>query len=247
MHNVFVNCPPTGPIGNKIARCWGTTGSDPHNVPTPDQFAADYNLGGLSHVMDQYVGSTARNRYPLGLDVNVKYTYSGSTTANYQDVLNIVTSAATALGRNFAGYGDIYNLYFPAGVDVCTTSACVSGGTFCAFHASAEGTVQGYPVHLIFAALPYQNIPACKIAGGPNVVNDSMASVIGQEVSQMITDTDGDAWFNRTSTLLAAGSEIGEECQLAKFSRYPTVTVNGHPYKTQLEYSNAVRDCIDQP
>ncbi len=249
IHNVFVNCKGSGPTGNVIARCWGTVGTDPHSVPTPDQVAADFNASGYSHVTDQYVGSTATNRYPLGLDVNVSYAFPNKQ-ASITDVSNVLTAAVKALGTQYAGYGDLYLLYFPVGTDVCTASTCLSYGTICSYHLTADGVINGTPVHAIYAAIPYQDLPGCRVILGPNEVNDSMASAIGQQLGKMITDPDGDAWKNTTNKDLV-GYEIGDECLLAKFIRFPTVTLpataQGHPYKMQLLYSNAAASCVDQP
>jgi hypothetical protein len=245
IHNVFVNCVKSGPTNNKIPRCWGSSGKDPASVPLPDQFIIDQNASGYTHVIDQYVGTTASNRYPLSTDVLVSYSLPNKQAA-FTDIVAIVAKSATTLGSSYAGYGDMYVVYFPAGTDVCSQTQCFSQNAFCAFHSNAEGTIGGYPLHLVFAAIPYQDVPHCRVTGGPNELNDSMASMTAHEVAATITDPDGDAWFNQTDSLLA-GQEIGDECQLTPFSRYPTITLNGHQYKMQLEYSNAVSACINQP
>lgn len=249
IHNVFVNCPGSGPTGDVVARCWGTVGNDPHSVPTPDQFASDFAAGGPMHVTDQYVGSTASGRYTVGPDVNIRYSISNSQ-ASFQDVISILTTAVSTLGPQYAGYNDMYLLYFPVGIDVCTPSACVSGGTFCSFHSSADGTIKGMPVHVVFAAEPYQDIPNCRIILGPNEVNDSTASNIAHELAEMITNPDGDAWHNVADGLLA-GNEMADECDRTKFIRYPTLTLPkataGNKYKIQLLYSNSNLACVDAP
>lgn len=235
IHNVLINC------GN--GQCWGNVGS----AITPDQVVTDFGASTYGHTTDQYVGTTAANRYVLSSGVHVSYSLANNQ-ASFADVLNILDFAAKTLGVKDTGYGDIYLLHFPVGIDVCTTTQCVSGGAICSFHGTADGTINSTPVHLLFAAIPYQDIPGCKVINGPNELNDSEASAIVAELSETITDPDLDAWYNTTGlTLGAAAAELSDECTMVKHIRYPTVSLNGHAYKIPLLFSNASNLCVDQP
>ncbi len=235
IHNVLINC--------TKAPCWGTVGT----VATPDQFVRDFAASTYSHVLDQYVGSTASGRYTLSTGVSITYSLP-SNQASITDVGNILLTAATTLGTKYTGYNDIYVLHFPVGTDVCTATVCVSYGTICTFHGASDTMIKSTPVHLLYAAIPYQDIPGCKVITGPNEINDSTAQGIAKELSNVITNPDLTTWYNTTGLFLAAVSaEVSYECVLIKHLHYPTLTLNGNAYKIPLLYSNATGTCIDQP
>jgi hypothetical protein len=241
MHAFFINCAPT-------FNCWGDVGS----IPTPVQFLNDYNASTLAQVTNQYVNSSATNRYPQG-----NYYYYNN---NYKITNNLIQDAdilnflnALINGGAPTGLGHLYHIFIQAGIDVCSQ---VVGGchapdnrfkpAFCAFHNFA--TYNNGKNFILYSIEPYQDVAGCKITGGPNELNDSTAAALSHEMTEAITDPlagHNFGWVNNTSLSLR-GEEIGDECQMSNSSLYPTLTVNQHQYKIQMEYSNTYHDCAAQ-
>ena len=237
IHNVYVNCP--------AKNCWGMVGS----TPLPQQFETDYSTtaGKLGHVVDQYVGSTAANRYPNGTNWLVTATIT-NTVVNNTDIGNILTALHNA-GAPF-GLTHLYHIFFAAGIDVCqgySFSSCYAPDSrftysFCAFH--TYWTLNSQPI--VISEEPYQNVNGCKVTGGPNALNDSTASVLSHEQTEAITDPEPSTGWVNVNSLDLRGYEIGDECQEANFASYPTLTLGTHNYKIQLEYSNTYHACVAQ-
>jgi hypothetical protein len=242
-HNVYVNCP----AGN----CWGT--------PSPAAFLTNLGQSTLIHVVDQYTGSTANNRYTSGTAATLTYPpfslrgFSG--TLGDSDILSIVHSAAVALG---GGYQNIHHIFLPKGTDVCSGgfTQCYSPDRpstffFCAYHGSVTFSDVG---HVLYSVEPFQDVPGCQVApGSPNgSLIDSTASVLSHELIETITDPDGNAWWNHV-TLPLFGAEIGDECQAIilinnnGFGNDGVVSLNGTTYAVQAEYSNAHHGCAYVP
>jgi hypothetical protein len=235
-HNLYVDCTPG---------CWGT--------PGPQTFLANLGASDFIHLVDQYIGSTANNRYQVGSSGLVSYPIF--TALNDNDILNIVHASAIAL--NVGGYHNIFHVFLPQGVDVCSTgSGCYSPDnpnnfTFCAYHSSVTFKDIG---HILFTVEPYQNVLGCSVApGSPNgSLIDSTANNLSHELFETITDPDGTAWFQYFSLALL-GDEIADECQVIEFigqNAYfvsPPAVLNGVAYEVQAEYSNKYHGCAFVP
>jgi hypothetical protein len=233
-HLVYFDCP-SGP-----AVCWGN----------PATFLKNLNDGAFIHLSDQYVGTTASYRYPVGSAISVNETLQ-TNVLGQNDLLAIIHSAAVNLSVQ-GGYKDIIHLFLPQGVDTCfdLTSICYSPDyppsfAFCAYHGSVVFSDIG---HIMFTIEPYQNVPGCQVAApSPNgQLADSTASVLSHETFETITDPDGSAWWSNAS-LVELGAEIGDICEpmgnaMAQFMD-PVFVVNGKNYKIQLEYSNTYHAC----
>jgi hypothetical protein len=244
MHAVFINCAPS-------FLCWGQIG----NHPTPQIFLNDYNLSTLAQVTNQYVNSSATNRYPQG---NYYYTNGYKISNNLIqdiDIFNFLNGLINAGAPT--GLGHLYHIFFQSGIDVChqtltgSTSCYAPDNRFphqlCGFHSFM--TYNNGNNYILYTIQPYQDVALCKITGGPNEVNDSTASTLSHEITESITNPLANykpAWFNTTSLPLA-GNEIGDECQMLNVSLYPTLTVNQNQYKMQMEYSNTYHDCAAKP
>ena len=232
-HAVFLNptaaCPPI--------TCFGD----------PVTFLADLGRSSFVHVIDQYTGSRAPDRYSAG----AAYTVTGSLPAVLTDADIVAVVTAAVEYSNQAGYGHEYHVFLAPGQDECFTSSlttCYSPDIpstfyFCAYHGSFD--LPGYG-HVLYSVEPYQAVPGCADTGAtPNgVLADSTNNVLSHELFETITDPDGDAWTNSTSNALY-GSEIGDECSFVNATGFdPSVwRVGGKTYATQPEYSNLAHAC----
>jgi hypothetical protein len=155
-----------------------------------------------------------------------------------------------------SGLGHLYHIFIQSGIDVChqpvggTVSCYAPDNRFphhmCGFHGVM--TYNNGNNYILYSVEPYQDVTGCKITGGPNELNDSTATTLSHEMTEAITDPltgYNYGWVNNTSLNLY-GDEIGDECQMSNFSLYPTLTVNQHQYKIQMEYSNTYHDCAQQ-
>ncbi len=212
-HNVYINC--------SAGNCWGT-------VPTT--FENNYSNSNMIHITDQYVGTSANNRYPAG--TAYAETYNTSGTLQDQDIYNMVYSAAKLGGT---GYGHMYHVFLKSGVQQCSSSA---GGCYavqyCAYHGSVDFGDIG---HVLYSVEPYQGISGCSVGS----LTNSTSSTLSHEVTETITDADvaqnNLAWYNN------AGGEIGDICAGSNGN----VTLNGTSYYIQSEYSNRYSACRFSP
>jgi hypothetical protein len=243
-HPIYVNRHPSH---------WGNVGG----------FLTDLGASDFIHVLDQYVGTTAINRYTLGASFSTQYPIpEDSHTLVTDDILNLVHAAAAIEGN---GYGHLYHVFLPKGVDMCipatatTPIQCYSPDVpanwyFCAFHASA--TFTDAVGHVVFSVEPYQDVDGCAVpphGTANNQLIDSTDNVLGHETSEAISDPDGNAWWVQNYTVVN-GNEIADLCirfevlaSGATYWDYGNVDLNGHLYTIQPWYSNAVHGCTYTP
>ncbi|HEY0393046.1 MAG TPA: hypothetical protein VGD01_01000 [Candidatus Elarobacter sp.] len=211
-YNIYVNCAGT---------CWGTT--------SPGTTLGKLSTSTLVHVIDQYTGSSANNRYPYGGGYQVNYSTSG--TLQDQDIYNIIHAVAVSVGT---GYGKMYHVFLQSGVQQCSANAggCYAqNGGYCAYHGNVDFGDIG---HTIYSVEPYQAISGCSSPNGKVV--DSTISTLSHEFFEAITDPDvpnNVAWYNNY------GGEIGDICR----SSYGNVSLSGTTYNMQREYSNRISAC----
>ncbi len=224
-YDILVNC---------AASCWGSPGT----------FQSNFGNSTMVHILDQYTNSTVNNRYTFAGYLSTTYNTSG--TLSDQDVYNIVHAAAVQYGTG-GGYGIEYHVFFAQGVNQCSQSAggCYSPSnpsqwTYCAYHGYTTFSDVG---HVLYSVEPYQNVNGCQVNGGtvPNgYLVDSTSSTLSHELSETITDPDvpdNVAWYNNYY------GEIGDECAPANGYATGNVTLNGHVYDIQKEYSNYSHAC----
>jgi hypothetical protein len=251
-HAVYMN-----PKGNcTVASCWGN----------PERFLRDLGKSDMIHIADQYVGSTANNRYTVAEDsANIKYTPPGKPFTD-NDILAIVHAVvvAQAEDKHYAtGYRNEYHVFLPPGQDECfdsTFTICYSPNNpaawfFCAYHGSADFSDIG---HVLYSVEPFQDVLGCSTRPGtPNgQLVDSTNDTLSHETFETITDPDGTAWWN-VPNLSLNGQEIGDECvfltfipsgnNLLVYSDPSNVTLNGNRYAIQPEYNNADHACTTKP
>lgn len=241
-HAVFVN--PGGAC--TIASCWGD----------PERFLDDAGESDFIHVLDQYVGLSSRDRYTLG-NRAVLTDALAENPLSESDLIAILHGVVAQTGAG--GYGNIYHLFLPPGVDTCfdppLNNVCYSPDNFatfafCAYHDSVTFSDLG---HVIFTVEPWQGAGSgCEDSpvGAPNgQLADSTDDTLSHELSETISDPDGNAWWN-FSNLALLGNEIGDECLFLGSDGFlvePTFPVDKHLYRVQSEYSNSKHACAISP
>jgi hypothetical protein len=237
MHALYVD------FAGTVAANWGN----------PEQFLKDLNASTFVHLLDQYAGSAANNRYPVGGNASISYSFYGNVLYEH-DMWAIAHAAAVKYG---AGTGHLYHIFLPKGLDTCfdLSSSCYSPDNnstwaFCAYHSSVTFSDIGT---VLFSVEPYQDVSGCAVqTPSPNgQLADSTNSVLSHETFEAITDPEaGSGYLNRVSLDLN-GYEIGDECQplvnSASDFLVPTFKINGKNYEVQLEYSNTYHGCAAQP
>ena len=232
-NNVYVNCSANPATAGS---CWGT----------PSTFLGRLASSLFIHITDQYVGTTANNRYPVGTGTAILDSKLPQTLG-LGDISTLVHTAASAHG---SGYGHIYHIFLRSGVNVCMPPfGCYSPNnpstfTFCAFHGTF---LFGDIGHVVFTVEPYQNVRGCAVAQpSPNgALVDSTSSTLSHELFESITDPDGTEWFAQSS-LIEYGKEIGDVCQ-SRFGKYGAFSISGTSYAIQPEYSNKYHACSTAP
>jgi hypothetical protein len=244
-HAIYVN------VKGSIASTWGN----------PEGFLSNLNKSSFIHITDQYVGTTADERYPVGSNARVRYGTPGATLYE-SDIAAIVHAVAEEQG---AGGDNLYHVFLPPGTDTCfditaqnPTPVCYSPDNqstfnFCGYHDAVQFNDIGI---VLFTVQPWQGPGSgCEIASpAPNgVLIDSTDNVLSHEAFEAITDPiPGLGFFNQTGGELT-GAEIGDECVLFNFSNAPgaytppTFSINGNKYAVQLEYSNKFHACVTVP
>jgi hypothetical protein len=249
-HAIFLH--PNG--GCTIAGCWGN----------PVGFLGDYGKSDMIHIVDQYTGSTANNRYTVAEEAtNISYKPHKKplTDADMRAIVHAVVVSNAEDHHHQTGYGHEYHVFLPPGQDECfdsTFTQCYSPNNpqifvFCAYHSSMDFTDIG---HVLYSVEPYQNVPGCNVrAGTPNgKLVDSTNDVLSHELTETITDPDGTAWINVLDNGLF-GQEIGDECSFIELNASfvpiafdpSNVTLNGNKYAIQPEYNNAAHACTTTP
>ena len=237
-HPIYVNAPPSH---------WG-------DVPG---FLTDLGKSEFIHLLDQYVGSTANNRYTLGTQLLVpNYPIPANHTLLVPDILALVHAGGAIKGN---GLGHLYHVFLPKGVDMCLSpTECYSPDkpatfVFCGFHGAV--TFSDKVGHVIFSVEPYQDVNGCSVppTGTANSqLIDSTDTVLSHEVFEALSDPDLNAWWVQSFTF-AFGNEIGDLCTRARqiganfYWNYGNVQLNDHKYTIQPEYSNTFHGCAYGP
>jgi len=247
MQQVAIYMNPKGACS--IATCWGN----------PEGFLSDLGKSDFIHVVDQYTGSAAGNRYTVS-DTHVMINYKPNAAPfTDADMLAVVHAVALALATP-DGYSNEFHVFLPPGQDECFNlgyKVCYSPDDlktffFCAYHGSATfGDSVG---HVLYSVEPFQDTFGCSSRPGtPNgQLADSTNNVLSHELFETITDPDGTAWWNSLNNGIF-GEEIGDECSFLLFAPNAVyfdpsdITLNGKSYVAQPEYNNAQHACTTSP
>ena len=226
------------------------------NFGNPAQFLTDYSAGNFSHVTDQYVDSTASNRYPLSTATYATYT-NLSGTLGVNDLWQIVHAVAVAdkIPKN-GGLTHVFHLFLPKGTDTCMDEGpCYSPDnsasfSFCAYHDEVTFSDLGT---ILYTVEPYQGVQGCEIPLGsayndttpePTSSNDltfSAASVLAHELTETITDPLITTGWRAEFTGVEGGQEIADICE----GQWAASNMAGVVWITQLMYSNAYHECVN--
>lgn len=233
----------------------GTTNYVVFWEPTGSTVSANYNslltryfndIGGstLYGVATQYYqGSNQQhivNSSHLG-GTWVDTTAYPSSSVTDADIQNEAVKAINANGWT-KGIGSQVYVFLAKGENQCMSSGTCSFSTYCAYHGDFSSGGQT----VLYASMPYAgtNLSACGTQGAasPNGDQDSDAeiSIASHEQIETVTDPLLNAWFDTT------GAEIGDKCAYTYGSTAANgsnITMNGHPYIVQQEFSNAQLGC----
>lgn len=251
-HALYVST--TSPAISCTGACWSY----------PMTFLNDINStlatsGGFGTILNQYVGSTATNRYPsLGHNATVQYSTiykdsEGAYELSESDMLSILHAGVAALIKagqapNNPGYTHEFHVFLPQGIDHCFDSgACYAPDGklpfyFCAYHGSTDFSDIG---HVVFSVEPYQNVQGCQqnlsitSTTGITQAADSTYDTLSHEFFESVTDPDvssAPAYYNGFT-----GAEIADTCQMWVFRM---TMPRGQQYQLQTEYSNADHGCL---
>jgi hypothetical protein len=233
---IFLNC---------SLSCWGN----------PFEFLSDLFIGlniPFIHVVDQYVNTIAAGRYTtnnIAIELNGTQPHTLSDSQLRALILQGVKFVFSQGGGG--GHDRMYSIFLPQGQNLCfdgqNSNLCYcpdnncNGGSFffCAYHSSFDTTdAVGNPIHVIYQAMPYQDVPGCQVTNGPNGSHiDSTNNVLSHEIFETITDPDLNAWF-------IGDSEIGDLCA---WDLINPILLNSASYAIQKEYSNQAHQCVSVP
>jgi hypothetical protein len=228
--NIYLNCPAHDDS------CWGD------GKGSITKFQKNLAKSEFITIVDQYVGSKTKGRYPLGLqhfvDESLNIAPWGAPTLLDADAQAL--AYATASADNNFGFGFIYHVFVPQGTDVCFDngfSFCYSpdnGATFgfCGYHESFD--LNGH--HILYSVEPYDPVPGCTVP--PMSPTDSQVNILNHETFETITDPDPNFEWNSP----VGFGEIGDNCAWNIFS-----VSMGTKYNIQLEYSNLSFGCRAVP
>lgn len=211
-----------------------------------NQFLGDVGGSTLYGVGSQYYQTTNGSQQNIVNSASlggsfVDTTPYPSSTLQDSDIQAEVNKVAAQQGWT-TGIGHEFFVFLAQGENECMGSTC-SFSTFCAYH----GLYTNGGNNVLYAAMPYAgtDLSGCGIQNSgpyPNgAATDAEASIVSHELMETVTDPNpGTGWTDAT------GSEIGDKCAYTygpTNSQGADITMNGHPYITQEEFSNAALSC----
>jgi hypothetical protein len=227
-HVGFVNCQES---------CWGG------GIQT---YIINLSISTDIKIVNQYVGSTKTNRYPLGAAFAIGFGPNPPHIMHDSDARAIVHAMILA-NQSAAGLNNIYHVFLPPGQDLCvdnSNTVCYSPDNpntfyFCGYHSSVTFQDVG---QALYSVEPYLGVPGCQASGQD--VTSAQANTLGHEIFETITDPiPVTGWASAFPPLGGSygSEEIGDDCAWVLFTR----TVGKGTYTTQLEYSNKSHACTN--
>lgn len=229
-------------------------GSDGRFESLMKGYFADVNGSALSQLMSQYGDYEG----PVMPDVHLVSTYLDTapypqpgtrakplTDTNIEDELSRVVSAQqwptdeTTMVAVFTGYG----------IETCTPKSGCTFGThgFCAYHSDYQALYNGTYTDGVYLYIPVT--PACvsqtyqTYYGSPHgdPVAEAAMDFLSHEHFETVTDPFRAGWYGAD----ASTTEVGDLCvsSFGTISHSSNVSLNGHPYLIQSEWSAKDNGC----
>jgi hypothetical protein len=231
--------------------------SNPSTFGNVELLESNLSLSNMIHITDEYVHTTANNRYPWAGDLRINY--PALATLGDNDLLLIIHAVAARLAGG--GLNHFYHILLPPNIVYCDpTGACTPNAPtpgFCAFHGSVAFSDVG---NVIFALDPYSNIQVCNVdafAAHPNaptpngLQQDSLYSAMTHEEFESITDPNPPTGWGNPFPFYSF--EIGDLCAYIPgpfvngIAQPQNSILNGKAYRIQFEYSNRQIGCANTP
>lgn len=219
---------------------WASTTADPY-VSEVISFRNDPNAM-MKHIgmLSQYrnTGSTSL----LGSQPDVYDAVPPSSTKVTDSMVQAeVAAKCPGLPNGGCRTDTIYEVLIPSGYysdDGSGNQSC--GGTnlqYCAYHSHGNGTTLSSSV--LYSIQPYPSCSGCHGKSNWTAYNDQEHFIV-HETREAMSDSLGNAWYDWF------GYEADDKCAWggSTLDFLFDETVNGHTYAYQMEYSNAVRNCV---
>jgi hypothetical protein len=231
------------------------SGSDSAYENLVTRYLTDVGWSSFYNIVTQYTDGSghspsAEGSYGGGYVDTTAYPSAGTRQQPLEDgdIQAEVSRAMSAEGWQ-PGPEHLFLVFTADGTESCDDSSngqC-SWDTYCTYHSSF--TQGGQPV--IYAALPDVNsngascLARAQLSDSPyapngDAVGDGEVSMVSKAQFAAITDPQGDGWTDST------GAEIGDKCDWtygSVGSDGSNVTLNGHEYIVQEEWSNDSGSC----
>jgi len=237
-------------------------GPGTHAIPSSyqeliDSFFADVSGSSFYNILTQYYEgsphSYIRNIAAFGgswADTANPYPHAGTGAdpLGDADIRGEVRRAIDANGWPNGGLDVAFFVFTAKGIESCVGSSCTIGTAhpvYCAYHWAFSGPSEP----IIYANMPYNGTWSSGFRYSCGNLNpspnddpdaDEEISTASHELFEAVSDPLGGGWYD------SDGDEIGDKCAYV----YGTVaadgsnvTLNGHPYIVQKEWSNAVSHC----
>jgi hypothetical protein len=193
---------------------------------TINQFVQDLNGSSYYGIASQYndqVGNINTTVLFGGTWLDTINPFPSSSLSN-SDLFAEVSRAMAANGWT-SDANSYFQVYVPNGID--------EGASFCGYHVTSNPAVG----LILFdcGSSPSGPYPHTQII-------DAAIDVSAHEIMETVTDPQGNAWYN-----VNGAGEIGDLCVRnygARASDGSNVSLNGHPYLIQQEWSNRDGGCV---
>jgi hypothetical protein len=230
---------PVIPYGKVVYIFWGSSWSATDPMVTELQSFRDSFYGMVSHMgmLNQY---NAPQNNLKGLQADVFDSANPSSAA----VTDAMVQAEVQ--KWFAGRYDnstVYEVFIPNGYysqDGSDTSCGGPSVAYCAYHSNFVDGATGMNVK--YSIEPYPSCSGC--AGSGWTTTQNAEHFVVHETREALTDALGTAWYD------LIGYEADDKCAwgtaggLDQSFIFLENAADGHTYGYQMEYSNAVRNCV---
>jgi hypothetical protein len=217
---------------------WASNTTDPY-VKEVIAFRDDPNAM-MKHIgmLSQYrsTGSTSLKGTQPDVYAAVPPTSSGVTDAMVQAKAKASCTALSGGCRT----DTIYEVFIPSGYYSTDGGSTSCGGpnlAYCAYHGNGDGV--NLPTSIKYSIQPYPGCSGCHGKASWTAYNDQEHFIV-HETRESMTDAQLNAWYDRV------GYEADDKCAWggATLAFLFDETSGGHTYAYQMEYSNAVRNCV---